>query len=143
MHRIMLPDGSHRQSVFLRWVRSLAYVLMATAGVLLVLSNLMHVYYGPLGEAMSWFLIVGGILSAVGAATNRWAGEFSGLPLLAPAFAVFGVLVWRTSNISTPFIAAANLSLLMAIAFVMMSRWRVVFAVYKLAHHLGDGGGRE
>jgi hypothetical protein len=140
MHRITLPDGTSRQSQFLRWGRSTAYALFSAAGVLLLLSELVPPFYGDVGVVMSWFLMIGGGLACVGSATSRWVGEFCGLPLLAPAFVVFGVLVWRTSVQDAPLIAAANLCLLTAIGVVMVVRWRVVLAIFQFVQALARTG---
>lgn len=137
MHRITMPDGSMRESRFLRVGRTIAYLLITLAGFLLLISELLPPFYGTVGVIMAWFLLIGGSLSAIGAGTKRWVGEFVGLPLLAPAFAVFGILVWRTSVDVAPLIAAANLSLLTAIGLIMVIRWRVVLAIQRFATALG------
>jgi hypothetical protein len=116
---------------------------MSTSGGLLIYSDLLILVYGPLGEVMAWFMLLGGLFSALGSLTFRWAGEFTGLPLLGSAFCVFGILVWRVNHEQAPLIAAANLCLLLSIGVVMGARWRVVFAVYHLASALGKGKSGE
>jgi hypothetical protein len=139
MHRITTPDGRWRQSTFLRVVRTVAYGAISLAGMLTLVSPLDLLLYGDTGIAMTWFLVVGGGLASVGAATVRWFGEFIGLPLLSSSFCVLGILVWRAGFDATPFIASANMLLLVAFGLLLAARWRVVLAVFRIAEtHLPD-----
>jgi hypothetical protein len=142
MHRINTPDGRWRQSKFLRVMRSLAYTLIGLGGFLLAVSPLVEAAYGALGQIMAWFLWWGGLIAASGAATVRWYGEFVGLPLIGPAFAILGILIWRSGYAAAPYIATANLLLLLAFSVLILVRWRVVLAVFRIAEHHapGDGG---
>lgn len=144
MHRITTPDGHWRQSQFLRVARTVAYTCIGLAGALTLMSDFVLLTYGFLGNAMAWFLLVGGAVAASGAASVRWYGEFVGLPLLSSAFCVLGILVWRGGHEATPFIATANMLLLGAFGILLATRWRVVLAVFRIAethtpHHIsGD-----
>ena len=143
MHRIPDPNGTYVQSELLRWLRTVAYLFMSASGVLLIVSPLTYVVYGVFGEAMSWFLVLGGLLASYGSWTHRWFGEFTGIPLLASAFATFGILVSRGSFLDAPYIALSNLFVLMGFSVVMAARWWVVFAVFRVAERNVDRGKRE
>jgi hypothetical protein len=142
MHRITMPDGSTRPSAFLRAARTGAYLMIAAGGALLIVSDLLVGFYGPLAEVMAWFLLVGGALSAVGSGLTYWWGEFIGLPLLAPSFITLGVLVWKAGHESAPYIAAANLFLLASFGVLLTVRWRIVLALYKVVMHVAVHGRR-
>lgn len=133
LHNLTMPDGSQRQSKYLRWGRTVAYFLIALSGSLLLLSPIFTDFFGGVATVMSWFLVVGGITSMLGAATGRWVGEFVGLPLLGSSFIVFGLLSLAESFGVTPYIAVANMALLAGFAVVMSVRWRTVLAVFRLA----------
>lgn len=66
-------------------------------------------------------LIVGGTSSALGAATDRWLGEYVGLWPLILMFAVFGLSAFGSSR--GP-IAYAGGFCLSAIAALLVGRWR-------------------
>jgi hypothetical protein len=139
MHRITLPDGTTRQSKFLRFTRTTAYFMISTGGILLLFSDILGLAYGPLATYMSWFLAIGGFLAALGSASLRWWGEFCGLPLVSPAFVVLGVLVYRAGHDSAPYISAANFCLLTAFGVLVLVRWRVVLSIYRVALHTARG----
>jgi hypothetical protein len=130
MHRIVLADGTHRESKWLRFARSTAYVLCMAGGLLLLASPLLGAAYGSIAEIMAWFLAVGGACAAIGSALKLWWGEFVGLPLLGSAFGVFGVLVWNASHETAPYLAAGNMCILLAFAVFMSARWRILLAIY-------------
>ena len=133
LHMILLPNGKFRESRTLRWLRTIAYGLIGIAGVLLIVSPVFRQTTGLLPGLMAGFLAVGGTACCYGCVTHRWVGEFTGLPLLASSFVVFGILSFRDAIHVAPYIAFANLSLLTGFAIVMMARWRVVLAVYQIA----------
>lgn len=133
MHLIRTIDGAYRQSQSLRWLRTVAYLLLATAGVLFIASPLFRSLSGTIAEVMAWFLVGGGVLSAIGSASTRWFGEFTGLPLLGTAFLVFGLVSLRDGWEATPYIAVGRFCLLSGVAVVMAARWRTVFAIYRIA----------
>ena len=141
MHLIMTTDGTFRQSETLRWLRALAYFLIGAAGILLLVSPVFRSTTGFLAHSMAVFLAVGGPLCCLGAARKRWAGEFCGLPLLASSFLVFGIITFRDTFAAAPFLATANLAMLAGFSVIMMARWRVVLAIYKIADRFkGDPG---
>lgn len=139
MHRIVAPNGSYRPSLFMRVSSSISYLLFATAGLLLVLSHQLLLAYGQTAEVMGWFMLVGGLCSAAGAGSLRWAGEFIGLPLLGTSLVVLGLEIWSHTNADSALLAAGNFALLVAIAGIMVTRWRQVLAVYAVARALGRG----
>jgi hypothetical protein len=128
-----MPDGTTRPSASLRVLRTIGYALIGLAGTLLILSPIFPPEVGTGGTVMAWFLAVGGGLSALGTATNRWVGEFMGLPLLGVSFLVFALLSADDGFEEAPYIVAANVSLLAGLALLMFARWRSVLAVFHLA----------
>lgn len=134
MHRIIREDGKIDQSEFIRWSATLAYSLFAVSGVLFLLSPVLRSSYGKDGLAMAAFLTIGGGLCAVGSVTSRWVGEFIGAPLLAVAFASLGFINWLYTHDTAEWIAYGNLTLMLALAALMLIRWRMVLAVQQFVH---------
>ena len=128
---------------WLRALRAVAYLLMGTAGLLLMVSPIIRAEMGFVGWLMALFLLLGGALSAGGSATDRWVGEFTGLPLLASSFMVFAVISTIDSLEAAPLIAVANLSLLLAVGLGLLARWREVKAVQRMSTHLAKKGRRR
>lgn len=133
MHRIMLPDGTHRQSKSLRLARSFGYASLGLAGVMIILSNVLT---DLLSSVLAVFLVVGGFSSAVGAALRRWLGEFVGLPLSAAALVSLGLITYDDTKDAAPLLALGNLLLLIGYALLLGGRWRAVLSVYRLARWL-------
>lgn len=123
---------------WLKWMRTLAYLLMGSAGVFLLMSPVLTDVYTTLATIMSWFLVVGGASSFWGALTERWVGEYVGLPLLASSFAVFGVISFAPSFDVYPYVALANLALLLSVSAGLMARWREARGTYRLAVHMSE-----
>lgn len=134
MHRIVMPDGTTRQSMYLRVSLAAAYLLLTFAGVGLLMSPAVGQVYGDHAHWYSAFMVTGGALAAVGTITMRWAGEFTGLPLLGSALAAFSVEILWHSYEAAPWLASANTAFFAATALVMTARWRVSLASYRLAH---------
>lgn len=128
----MIMTVAGKSSPFMRISLTFAYACIGTSGLLLVLSPVFATVNTPLALTMVWFLLVGGYLGMLGAASNRWAGEFTGLPLLIAAFSVFGFIT-KHENAGTPYIAWANLFLLNGLALVILARWAYVYAVANAA----------
>lgn len=145
MHRIMTPDGSTRQSMYLRVALAMAYALFTVAGVCLLKSPSMPVTYGDASYIYSTFMVVGAFGAALGTATMRWVGEFTGLPLLGTSMAAFGIEILIHGWLHAPWLSAASAAILLGIGMVMTARWRVSLASYRFAHHVarmkatGDG----
>lgn len=128
-----------RPSVPMRVLRSVAYGCIGTAGVLLLVSPVFMSDATGLAIGMTWFLLVGGILSCLGAATVRWVGEFTGLPLLTVAFIVFGAITYRQNVEGAPYLAGANLALLSGIGLLFFARWVHVYSVFRAADRFSPG----
>lgn len=137
MHRVTLPDGTRVKDKWLKGLRITAYALMCASGVLLLLSPFLVEVYPRTAETMAWFLAVGGGCCTLGAISERWVGEYVGIPLLAASFAVFGIITFAPAWDDAPYLALANLSLLMAVALGLVTRWREAHAAYRLAIFAG------
>jgi predicted MFS family arabinose efflux permease len=136
MHRVTRPDGTRVKDRLLKFMRTTAYLLMGVAGVFCILSPILTDIYTTLAEVMAWFLVVGGFCSFVGSWTERWWGEYVGIPLLSSSFAVFAVISFAGAYGVTPYLAIANFSLLLAVSLGLLARWRDARSVYRLAIHL-------
>lgn len=109
-----------------RYPRTFGYALLTACGVVLVTAPAPAVRASTFAAAVYvWaaFLIVGGILSAVGAGLDRWPGEYIGLWPIMTAFAV-----WSLAALARPGALAFGL-LLVAITVLFFARWRHVSRV--------------
>lgn len=138
MHRIVTPAGQARQSRYIRWAGTTAYVLFAAAGALLLVSSLIPETYGLAGVVMCWFIVVGGSVAAGGTAMRWWVGEFIGTPMLSVGFATFGLLIWLNSHDTAEWVAYGNLALLLGLSGILTIRFRMVLAVYRFVHLLAE-----
>jgi hypothetical protein len=107
-----------------RVVYTAGYAAMATAGVCAWWWPSPSLATATGGAALLiavWnvFLIVGGLTAGVGAAVDRWFGEYVGLPLLAAVFAVYGL----SSLASGRETARAVSAILLAVALLLIARW--------------------
>lgn len=126
-----------------RWSRITGYLLMAFGGATAFAIPAVSIREstGPMVYLWGAFLLVGGGLCAYGAATDRWIGELSGLPLVAAAFGVYGVILALTRTVSG---AAASLAFT-AVALILVSRWQDISLIRKEATRAADqrrGAGR-
>ncbi|MFI7072040.1 hypothetical protein [Micromonospora sediminicola] len=119
-----------------RWSRFAGYAMMAAAGVgaALVPTPSVQEATGPLVYLWAGFLTVGGLLSAYGAATDRWIGEHIGLPLLWAAFGVYALIL---ASLLAPASVVASLALA-AFALLLFGRWRDVVAIRREATREAD-----
>lgn len=124
--------------MWIRWLRTSAYLLISVAGVLLLWSPILTDVYTRIAEVMAWFLGVGGFLSFLGSLLKRWWGEFTGLPLLASSFGVFALISTKDTYEVAPYIAWANFFLLFAISLAFTARWWEAWQNYRLALHLAQ-----
>lgn len=144
MYRVTLPDGTRRVDKWLRVLRPIAYALMALAGGLLFLSPQLRELDSTVIYVMSGFLAGGGIACLYGAIRQEWVGEFVGLPLLIAAFLVFALVQTGSTAQRAPFMALANLSLMLSITATLGGRWREVKAVYRVSvSQAGEAAGDE
>lgn len=88
------------------------------------------------GLAYIWavFLALGGSTAAVGAATDRWLGEYIGLPLLTTTFGIYGLAAATAGRVTSIAGAAA----LTSIALLLAARWRDVAIVRREADRYAD-----
>lgn len=118
-----------------RVLRVFAYALLAAAGlVLFIIGD--EVF--PIMSAafwtwtfMCWFLVIGGVASALGQATKHWTGEFIGLPLVGSALIVFGVLQGGLSQ--WELVGVPGVALLWAFGLVLIGRWRDIAKLVRAA----------
>jgi len=134
MHSVIQPDGSHRQSKYLRVGSSIAYFLFTVGGILLILSPELTAVYSDSGVWMTWFLIVGGMLSLTGASSGYWVGEFIGAPLLAFAFAILGIETLMLNYARYPLLSGADFCFLLALSALITLRWWRVCHIYQFVH---------
>lgn len=114
-----------------RPARLVAYSLFGAAGLAAVLwpAPSVQAASGWLVYVWAAWLVTGGALCAVGTATDRWLGEYAGLPLLAAAFAVYTLVVATSGRLSS----IAGACALAAIASKLVARWQDVSAVRREA----------
>lgn len=143
MHRVIHIDGSIKQSEFVRWSLAAAYLMFASAGFLMLLSSELLSVYGRYAIVMAWFITIGSVISMAGCVCRFWVGEFLGGPLLSVGLITLGLLTWKSTYQSYPFIATGNLALFIGIASVAIARWRVVFAVQRFVHSMAIRGKRH
>jgi hypothetical protein len=108
-----------------RYSRGLAYLLTAVAGAIATVAPppAVEMTASPVYVAFYlWtvLLIVGGALSAVGAARGRWLGEYVGLWPLIVSFVAFGLAAATNGR---GWQSAAGALLLGAFATWLYSRW--------------------
>ncbi len=113
-----------------RLLYTVGYTLMAAAGVFAFFFPARSVQSatGPLDALLvlwSIFLFVGGVTSALGSYTDRWLGEYVGLPLLAAVFGVYGVGALALARPGMWTVLAGGFAFV-AIALVFMGRWAEV-----------------
>lgn len=72
----------------LRPWRAVAYLLLATGGIIIWVDPTRNVAPVPVSIRWVWasFIVVGGLLSAAGALLDRWLYEFVTLPLIVVGF---------------------------------------------------------
>ena len=81
--------------------------------------------------------IVGGALSGFGAITDRWYGEYCGLPLLASVFGVYGIGALALARANQWTSLAGGFAFL-AIAVLFCARWAQVGGVRRAAQNQVD-----
>lgn len=119
-----------------RWAYACGYLLMAVAGVFAGVWPSPNVSNAAAANAwlvLVWdaFLVIGGICSSAGAVSERWLGEYIGLPLLGSVFAVYGLASFASPNRA----AFAAGSVFLGIALLLVSRWLDVAYARRLARH--------
>ena len=129
-----------------RWGRVVMYLGLVFSGVFalsfpsqLVADQVSH------AVSVSWggFMVIGAGLCLFGAATDRWIGEYSGIPLLASSVAMYGgsALVSAKDLESYPLLAYGLV--LISFAAGLVARWRDVQDIKTHAEELGREDKRE
>lgn len=119
-----------------RRFRIAGYLVLAVAGVALVVANDLFVFQRWIWTTMALFLSVGSVLCAVGQWKRIWPPEYMGLPLIWTAMLVFTALqlaMWEGGSTLAIAIGVANTSLLLGFSILLFSRWLDVSAVYRAA----------
>lgn len=125
-----------------RWAYACGYLLMAVAGVFAGIwpsPNVSNAAAASAWLVLVWdaFLVAGGVCSSVGAVTERWLGEYVGLPLLGAVFAVYGLASFASPN-RAAFAAGA---VFLGIALLIISRWLDVAYARRLARRAVQDAG--
>lgn len=110
-----------------RIARVIAYLCWIGAGAILSSHPSVLVSTGLFGIfvfAFSLFIFLGGVFSALGAITDRWIGEYVGLPLVISTMWVYGSL----TLIAQPFLwtRVAFGLILISFGFKIIPRWRYI-----------------
>lgn len=125
-----------------RAARLVGYALMGLAGVAAMVwpAPAVQEATAPTGGALAYvwaaLLVVGGVTSAAGAASDRWLGEYAGLWPLVATFAVFGLSALASER---GFVAVAGGLALLAIAALLHARWQDVALIRREADRQAHG----
>lgn len=116
----------HRALELMRWSRFLSYALIAAAGIESIIHppvSVSQAIDGHQAVGLTWALVmtISAGLCALGAALDRWVGEYVGLIPLSIISAVFGI-----SAISRSSVSAAGGLFLIGFFWIMISRWQEV-----------------
>jgi hypothetical protein len=125
----------------IRGIRVAGYAMMAGGGAtaFAIPVSSIQATTGWLVYLWATFLLVGGLLAALGALTDRWIGELTGLPLISSAFAVYFVVLALARTVS----AAAAALAFGAVALFLLARWHDVSTVRQEADRAAHPGPRE
>lgn len=116
-----------------RLLRAMMYAFFAASGLsgLFVPAPTLTDLLGVITYVWSGFMLLGGLLGAVGSISDRWIGELTAIPLLTSALFVYGIGLWVTAPTVPTRIAVG--ALMLASAAGLAARWRDVYALSKLA----------
>jgi len=123
-----------------RWTRVGGYSLMAVAGIAAMAwpTPSVRAATAPTAGALVYvwagMLAVGGLSSAIGAALDRWLGEYAGLWPLVVTFWVYALAAGSTGR-ATSIAGACALS---SIAMLLLARWRDVALIRREAARLAE-----
>lgn len=114
-----------------RAARVVAYSLFALAGAAAMVwpSPTVATATGWLVYVWAIWLGVGGLAAAIGAITDRWIGEYAGLPLLFSAFGVYAIVILSAQRLTS----LAGAFALGAIAAKLIARWQDIGEVRREA----------
>lgn len=123
-----------------RWARFTRYLVFTVAGLLLVIYPLRAVLEAVTtltAYAGGALLLLGGLLSAAGAAMDRWSGEALGCPLLFMAFWMFGGVLTLTGSTLA---GVATGLIFLGVGLGVVDRWLTAMHMLRLAKRaVGDG----
>ncbi len=124
-----------------RIVRVVGYAMMASAGAVAFAIPVGSIRASTGGLVYFWaaFLLVGGILCGFGAVTDRWIGEYAGLPLISTAWGVYFVVLALARTVNA---LAASLAF-GAVALILFARWRDISMIRREADRAAHPGPRE
>ena len=131
------PQFPSRHVIADRWSRAgraIGYALIALAGGFILFLDI----FGPYYKTMGAWCLVGGAFCFVGAATDRWGGEYVGLPLVGSAMVAFSVLTVRDTWALARWVAAPSILILFAIGVLFAARWADVASVARSAREYAD-----
>lgn len=120
--------------------RAVAYLLLALGGIVIWVDPTQQMDGVPFGVRWVWtsFLVIGGLVSMLGAITDRWLFEFVALPLIIVGFGgLVVVLVAGGGNTARLAFACWLASIVVQTARRYGGLWRFVSAVRK-AKRRGD-----
>lgn len=125
-----------------RAARLVGYALMGLAGVAAMVWPAPAVQaatptVGPLAYIWAGMLILGGVTSAAGAASDRWLGEYAGLWPLVATFAVYGLAALAGGR---GWAAVAGGLALLSVAALLHARWHDVALIRREADRQAHGG---
>ncbi len=118
-----------------RPARAAAFAMMAAGGAAAMIwpppavqTATSPVY--ALAQVWAALLVLGGTCSAVGAATDRWLGEYAGLWPLIVVFTVYGLAAFTSGR---GLVALAGGFVLTAVAGILFARWQDVALIRREA----------
>lgn len=114
-----------------RTARIAGYVMMACGGgvAFAIPAGSIQASAGALVYLWATFLLLGGVMCAAGALTDRWLGELVGLPLISSAFGVYCVVLGLRGGANGTAAALA----FGAIALILMARHQDITVVRREA----------
>lgn len=123
--------------------RAASYACSAGASIpylLIAPSEFLRTALGTAVPLLLACLSIGGVLALIGAVSDRWLGEYVGLPMLGASLLVFGATLLALSG-GTPGRGSIGLFLL-ALMFVCVGRWLQIrrFVRAESARHGGGEG---
>lgn len=117
-----------------RWGRTFAYLAIGLSGTFILFLDIFGTYY----KTMGLWCLVGGVCCALGSASGRWAGEYTGLPLIGSAMFAFAVLTYRDTWEVAQWVSVPSILLLAAYGVLLTARWIDVAAVRRAARGYAD-----
>lgn len=117
-----------------RWLRTTGYLAVMIAGGFILFLEPFGVFYNVMG----FFCLLGGMLSALGAGTGRWGGEYLGLPLIGAAMLAFAGITYRDAWDTIGWVSVPSIALLLAYGILIAARWHDVSTVGRAAREYAN-----